>query len=296
MSESPKVLVLGAGSVGTSLALSLRLAGAQVLGIWGRSPEALAIAAANAQVPGVSGTAPPVALCHEAEILIVAVRDSAIAEVAVLLENGGHLAQAPIILHCSGAVSGEQAFAGVQAKLGGRGLIHPLRALPRGLVVESFRNTTFGVQGDAGGLAAATRLCELLGGRALSLEANQMPGYHAAAVMASNYLVALLDVAIATAEASGLDATHARLGLLELAEGALAGVRRSGTLAALSGPIRRGDLAPVAEHMQALAAALPTATDLYSEMGRWTIAMSRRCGDASEAELTAIERLLAKSG
>ncbi len=293
--QEPKVLVLGTGPVGTGLARSLRIANVSVLGIWGRNPVALADAAEKAKVFAAAGTKPPLALAAEADVLVLAVRDAAIAEVASMLAEGGCLAHAPILLHCSGSISSGQAFASVLSELGGHGLLHPLRALARGDLAENFHGTTFGVQGDEAGLAAATNLCTALGGRPLPLEAAQMPGYHTAAVFASNYLVALMDVALAMAEASGLDREASREGLLALAEGALAGARKQGTLAALTGPIRRGDAAPIAGHLQFLQANLPTATDLYAEIGRWTLGMSRRCGNASEAELSAIERLLGQS-
>ncbi len=297
MSEKgPRVFMLGAGTVATSLARSLALTGIEVLGMWGRSPEALKRASSAAGVPGFSGAEAPLAEVNEADIVVLAVRDAAIAEVAEMLARGGYLSRAPVLLHCSGAISAEEALHDAAPTAGGFGILHPLRAMAPGVVVESFAGTTFGIQGDQAGRLAAASLCAALSGKHLTLEASQMRGYHAAAVMASNYLVALMNVAESLAAGAGLDANATRAGLLDLAQGALASVRDQGTLPALTGPIRRGDRATVEGHLQAIARTLPAATDLYSQLGRWTVGMARHCGDADESELTEIDSILVAAG
>jgi predicted short-subunit dehydrogenase-like oxidoreductase (DUF2520 family) len=288
------VFFIGAGTVATGLARSLSLAGGEVLGMWGRRKDALALAAAEAGVPGFSGRQPPLAEVGQAKLVILAVRDAAISEVAAMLAAGGFLDHAPVLLHCSGAVSAEAAMQPAAPMAGGYGILHPLRAMAPGVLVESFEGTTFGVQGDKAGRAAAASLCSALAGNLLPLEASQLPAYHAAAVTASNYVVALLHMAESLASAAGMDSEATRKGLMDLAEGAIAGVRREGTLAALTGPIRRGDRATVEGHLQALAEILPAATGPYTEVGQWTLGMARKCGDAEESELDDIQRVLSK--
>jgi predicted short-subunit dehydrogenase-like oxidoreductase (DUF2520 family) len=260
--------------------------------MWGRRDDALKQAAMVAGVHGFSGSEAPLAEVQEANILVLAVRDAAIAEVAANLAAGGHLENAPVLLHCSGALSAQEALGGAASLAGGLGILHPLRALAPGVLVETFKGTSFGVQGDPAGRSAAGSLCAALEGRLLALEAGQMPEYHAAAVLASNYVVALMNVAETLAESAGLDAAATRAGLLDLAEGALESVRQQGTLPALTGPIRRGDRGTVERHLAALANRLPAASKLYSELGRWTLAMARECGDADEAELDEIYEVL----
>lgn len=293
--SSTRVFVLGAGPVATSLACSLRLAGTEMVGMWGRNKSALDPAAALAQVDGFSGSQPPLAELQRAGLVILAVRDAAISEVASTLAKGGYLAHAPILLHCSGAVSAEEALHNAAGLAGGIGLLHPLRALAPGVLVESFAGTTFGIQGDAAGRAAAEELCRTLSGRPLLLEAHQMAGYHTAAVMASNYAVALMDVALTLVAKTGLDPEAARSGLMELAQGALAGVGEKGTLQALTGPIRRGDLGTVQGHLGIINDRLPEAAELYRALGDWTLDMARKCKDAPEAELDEIKHLFAKT-
>lgn len=289
----PKVFMIGAGPVAVNLARSLCAAGVPVLGIWARRPEAVATAAAYAQVPGFKDVQPPMAQILDAEVLILAVRDAAIAEVAQRLVVGNYLANAPVLLHCSGAVAAEVALEGARASASGLGLLHPLRAMVPGVIAESLAGTTFGVEGDAQGRLAASKLCEALGGTILSLRAEQMSAYHAAAVMASNYLMTLLDVAESLASEAGLDRESIRSGIIDLAEGALAGAREGGPVSSLTGPIRRGDEATIEAHIGAIAEHLPGAATIYSQLGHWTVAMARQCGDAAESELDDIAKLLA---
>lgn len=293
--SGPKVFLVGSGPTATVLAGALAQAEVPVLGLWGRTPAKVSVAASRAQVSGFSSAEAPLDLVREAEVLVLAVRDAAITEVAEGLLASGHLASRPVLLHCSGSMSASSAFAGVASHTAGIGLLHPLRALSPGDQPTTMSGTTFGVEGDLGGRAAAESLCAALGGRLLSLTAEQMPGYHAAAAIASNYVVALMDVAAALVEAQGLDRDLARAGFLELAMSALKNVQTRGLPQALTGPIRRGDSRTVEGHLQAIEKSLPAAGPLYRELGTWAVALSRRCGDASETELSEIAEMFAGS-
>lgn len=272
--RSPNTFLVGAGPVATALAGGLRLGGVPVLGLWGRTP---AMARAAGGVAGVAAfsSAPP-DLMLEADVVILAVRDSAIAEVAQRMVGTGLISQKHVLLHCSGAMSAEQALAGVAGKVGGIGTLHPLRAIadPR-TVMRSLKGTVFGVEGDERGRAAAQMLVQAVGGQALALDGAQMPAYHAACAFASNYVVALIDAAVATLARAGLGETEAIAALIPLAQGALTNVAERGIAGGLTGPIRRGDEITVARHLDAIAGA-PDLIELYEALGRRTAAIAAR--------------------
>lgn len=289
MSAAPSVFVIGAGPVATALAGRLQLAGLRVRGLWGRNPVAVTEAARLAQVTGYSSELPDVVL--DAELLVLAVRDDAIADVAGMLLAAGLLRGHHVLLHCSGALSSGDAFASVASDVGGCGLLHPLRALASQQRLPVLAGTTFGIEGDAAGRAAAQLLCTALGGEFLMLESEQMASYHAAASMASNYVVALLDAASHLLQSAGVDAVQVRAALCSLASGAIDNVGERGLPAALTGPIRRGDRQTVARHLHALETRSPDLGRLYRAMGIWTVEMSRRCGDAANNDLAEIADL-----
>jgi predicted short-subunit dehydrogenase-like oxidoreductase (DUF2520 family) len=115
----------------------------------------------------------------------------------------------------------------------------------------------------------------MLKGSPLRVEATGKPGYHAAAVFASNYVVVLLDVAERLMLEAGVDRASARPALGELAMGAVANTRSGSPVDALTGPISRGDSGTVGYHLRGLSA---KDRALYSELARATLDLARRQG------------------
>jgi hypothetical protein len=101
-------------------------------------------------------------------------------------------------------------------------------------------------------LRVLSRLARDLGAKPRRVDDSQRALYHAAAVFASNYVVALLGEAVGLLEQSGWTERDAVRGLVPLAEGAVANVAKRGPTAALTGPIRRGDADTIGRHLAAL--------------------------------------------
>jgi hypothetical protein len=119
--------------------------------------------------------------------------------------------------------------------------------------------------------------------------------YHAAAVFASNYVVALLGEAVSLLVQSGWTAQEARQGLTHLAEGAVANVMKRGPTAALTGPVRRGDAETVKRHLDALAELdtrsdgrhSPRRGDVYRMLGQVALEIATEAGlEPAAAEQT----------
>jgi len=282
------VFVLGAGPVAIAVAGALAAQGQPPIGLWARRPEAAAQAAKQVGIPHFSGPWP--AEMASASILLLAVRDDAIAALAERLAKEGDHTKGRILLHCAGSQAAEAAFALVPAA--GKGMLHPLRAIvDPAEAIDSLSTSTFGLEGDAVGKAAARRLCDVIGASSLSLSAEQVPAYHAAAALASNYLVSLIDFAQEVLRSSGVDGDAAEA-LLDLAGGALENIRREGIPNALTGPIRRGDAATVASHLEAVCALGVDNTQLYSLLAKRAVAMSQKLGDAEARDIEEISRTL----
>jgi predicted short-subunit dehydrogenase-like oxidoreductase (DUF2520 family) len=291
--RSPNTFVVGAGPVATALAGALRLGGVPVLGLWARRPAQARSASAVAGVAAFSSAPPDLLL--EADVVLIAVRDSAIPEVAQQLVGTGLISSRHVLLHCSGARSAAEAFASVAGKVGGVGTMHPLRAIADGRdAMRAMKGTIFGVEGDERGRATAAALVGSMGGQALALDGQHMPAYHAACAFASNYVVAVLDAAAAALGRAGLSESEALAALVPLAQGAVANVVERGIAGGLTGPIRRGDELTVARHLDALAGD-PELIALYQALGRRTAAIAARLvgDDAPDAGgLAAIRKRL----
>ena len=101
-----------------------------------------------------------------------------------------------VVLHTSGANAAAQILAAARPHVRAVGTLHPLVSFadPR-VAVEQLKEVAFGIEGDEPAKAVARRLVRALGARAVFLEAENLPLYHAGAVIASNYVVALADMA-----------------------------------------------------------------------------------------------------
>src|SRR5690242_1233205 len=114
--RNPTTLIVGAGPVATALAGALRLGGVPVLGLWARRPAPARAAGSAAGVAAFSSAPPDVLL--EAEVVILAVRDAVIGEVAQMLVGTGLVNTRHVLLHCAGAASAEELLGGVRDKVG----------------------------------------------------------------------------------------------------------------------------------------------------------------------------------
>lgn len=105
---------------------------------------------------------------------------------------------------------------------------------------------------------------------------HQKPLYHAAACLASNYLVSLLNAVESFYQACGISEKDARKAYLPLVMGSLKNIENSGSLQALTGPIARGDCGTIQKHMSAIRQTLPQYDSLYKTMGLLTVDLAKR--------------------
>ena len=227
-------------------------------------------------------------------VVFLTVPDDAVAVVAARLAALGDSVPASVaFVHASGALQ-----LGALAPLRRRhavGSFHPLRSFPELGPPEAFRGIVIGVDANSESLRRRlNRLARDLGARPKRVDDAQRAAYHAAAVFASNYVVALLAEAVRMLVLSGWTGKEAVQGLVPLAEGAVANVRKRGPVAALTGPIRRGDAKTVTRHLAALAEldararpGVPPKTDLYRMLGEVALEIAKEAGlERAAAEQT----------
>lgn len=291
--RNPTTFIVGAGPVATALAGALRLGGVPVLGLWARRPPAARAAGAAAGVAAFSSAPPDILL--EAEVVVLAVRDAVIGDVAQMLVGTGLVNKRHVLLHCAGAASAREALGGVAASVGGVGTLHPLQAIADGrTAMRALKGTVFGVEGDEVGRAAAAKLVTALGGVVLALDSSQMAAYHCAAALASNYIVSAIDAAAQVLAGAGVSPSQATQALVPLAEGALRNVVHKGTVEGLTGPVRRGDAATIQRHLDALRDR-PDLAALYRALARHAVEIATRVDgpDAPDRKgLTQIRQIL----
>jgi predicted short-subunit dehydrogenase-like oxidoreductase (DUF2520 family) len=279
--------------MGQSLARLLRERGEPIAVIASRTPERAAQAAAFAGGGAIACTYAEIP--QRAAHILIAVPDDAIADVAHTLAAAGmHRGSA---LHTSGA-RGPEALAALAAAGVACGTLHPLQTVANPEEgVRVLPGVAFAIDGAPEAAEWAGHLAAVLDGLALHIPAPSRPIYHAAAVMASNYLTALISAAVILMEEAGVDESTARRALEPLARTSVENAFRLGPAAALTGPIARGDTETVRGHLAALALAQPkipvAVANLYRAAGLATLDVARQRGLA-EPLAGAIGELLRK--
>lgn len=213
-----------------------------------------------------------------ADVYLIGTPDDQIAACAQALAECGCLRPDDVVFHCSGALP-----AAVLEPVSLRGAtiasIHPIRSFANPQqVVEHFAGTYCGVEGDQAALDILNEAFAAIGAQPVPIQAEFKNVYHAAAVFASNYLVTLLDVAVAAYVKAGMPQEVA-LALLEpLVRGTIDNVFRLGPTEALTGPIARGDIATVVRQYGAVKAWDQERAALYKQFAKLTTDVAAKKG------------------
>src|SRR5215216_1354391 len=233
--------IVGAGRLGTALAAALRATGLDIDGPHGRgaSPEGV-------------------------DAVLLCVPDAEIAAAAAAVAG-----DAPVG-HCSGAtgldvLTGREAFA-----------FHPLMTVPA-IGKPDFAGAGAAIAGSTPrALAVAHGLATRLGMRPTTVADEDRAAYHAAASIASNFLVTLEGAAERLAASAGVD----RALLAPLVRAAVENWARLGAADALTGPIARGDEETVARQRAAVRERAPDLLPLFDALADATRALAAVPGGA----------------
>jgi predicted short-subunit dehydrogenase-like oxidoreductase (DUF2520 family) len=281
------VAVIGAGRVGTALAVRLLDAGHRIVAISGRADT---VDRAARYLPGVPIHAPSVA-ARGAEIVIIGTPDDLIEPAASALADEGALGEGQSAIHLSGATSlgtlSAPRAAGAEVLS-----VHPLQTFPDvDSALARIPGSGIAVTALSGaGYELGERLARDVGGRSFRLADEAKPIYHAAAVFASNYLVAVTALADELFRDAGMR-EPAEL-FLPLQRATLDNVAALGPTAALTGPAVRGDAGTVAANLEALAKHAPQAVPAYVALADVALDIAHRSGRLSIAGKAAVEEVL----
>ncbi len=262
---------MGRGNLGRTLATAFKSAGRQVQLRPARD--------------GIEGLVRALRSAPEAIVFLTVPDDALPAMAAGLARAGNRIPSTVAFVHASGA-----APLGVLEAVRPRhavGSFHPLQSFPEPRPPGSLHGIAVAVAASKPALRRELeRLAREVGARPKPVEDGARVIYHAAAVLASNYVDVLLAEAVRLLMSLGWSEKEAEAGLLPLAEGALANIRRRGTAAALTGPIRRGDVTSVRRHLESLAeldgpqrsAGKPRIDALYRMLGLIALGIAEKAG------------------
>lgn len=262
----PAVAIVGAGRMGQGLGLALHRAGWQV--------SLLARSRHPVVSPLVLHTGPRSEATLAAGVVVLAVPDDAIPGLAAELALQGGAGPAQVVLHLSGLLD-RRALGALLPTGAALGSFHPLQTIVDPVAApERLEGAYAGVEGDERALAEGERLASAMRMVPIRLAPEGKVAYHAGAVMAANYTVALAGVAERLAATGGVPPEVAGRLYLPLIRGAASNLEL-GPAAALTGPVRRGDVRTVEAHLAALRS---DDRELYRLLGLAALRLARESG------------------
>ena len=266
------VALIGPGRAGTTIALALLEQGWEVVAVAGRAPDAPSTTAAVA----VLGSRPALIseVARGAALVLIATPDRAIEQVIGTAEPS--IEPGALVVHLAGS-RGLDVFAELlERRTGIRvGALHPLQSFPSATMgIERLRGAWAAVAGDP----QVTELAVALGMRPFEIADSERSRYHATAVVASNHFVALLGQVERLAMTCGVPFEA----FAPLVRSSVADAFAVGPARALTGPVARGDLATVEQHLATLD---PGERDTYRTLAREVARLAGRRD-------TALDRLL----
>jgi predicted short-subunit dehydrogenase-like oxidoreductase (DUF2520 family) len=281
-----KLGFIGAGTVGTALAARLAGRGYPVVAVSSRSrtsAQRLAQAASGCLI-----FASNQAVADNAELIFITTPDDAIATVAA--EVKWHPGQS--VVHCSGADSVNilQPAREAGAKVGA---FHPLQtfASPQ-QAMENIPGSTFALEAEEPLLGTLKDMAAALEGQWVELKSSDKVLYHAAAVLACNYMVTLTKLATDLWQTFDVSPPQATKALVPLLRGTLHNIETIGIPQCLTGPIARGDVGTINKHLDALKSTAPHLVSTYRELGRQTIPIAVAKGKINQSQAQELQTIL----
>ncbi len=224
-----------------------------------------------------------------ADLWLLGCNDDAIRSQADALAKCRGLHSGAIVFHLSGALS-SRALGDAERKGARVASFHPLQTFADAQrAYEAFAPFCCILEGQPEALEVLSTLVAALDCESYRINANQKGLYHAANAILSNYLVALIDVGLQCYGQAGIDAAQATRMVAPLMRRTLENALRDGPETALTGPISRGDIQLVSEHLRQVP---PVHTDLYRSMGLKAVDVARRSGRLDALTVSQLEALL----
>ena len=262
-----KIGFVGAGKVGFSLGKYFCQKGLAVAGFFSKNPKS---AIEAAEFTGTEKFDTMKQIAEVSDVLFLTVPDGQVIPVWEQLKE--YNLAGKIISHCSGALS-STVFSGSRKAGASCYSAHPFLAVSdKFYSYQDFQNALFTIEGSPEEMDKMCGLFLSCGNKVQKSRPEDKMRYHAAASVASNFMVTLAFEAQKILEQSGFSEKSAKEALSYLMRQNLDSIIQRGPAAALTGPIERGDAGTVKGHISVLA---PKERLFYIPMARATLSLAK---------------------
>ncbi len=226
-----------------------------------------------------------------ADIYFIATRDDTIQKVCEELVRKNLLKPGAIVVHFSGSLSSDILLSARNAQCF-IASAHPIKSFAQpSIVVANFSGTYVAIEGNPEAMPAISELFKGIGGVVFNIKKENKRQYHAAMVIANNYLTTLHYQAVENLKSSGVEENIAKKLVSMMMSDSLNNVNRLSHKEALTGPIQRGDAMTIKGHMEALKHD-PINKAIYAALGKGTLPLTSH-GPSEKKEL---EKILSYEG
>ncbi len=266
-----KICFIGAGRLGTTLALALQADSEfELSGYCTASPQQQIRIRQKLSV-GVVSPVPTEELVRKSDVVFITVQDERIAQVAKQLATMKVPLAGKIVLHCSGALSSEE-LTPLSARGARCASLHPMQTFSSTFAAPSvFRKVFFSAEGEDAALRFCRKIVKSVDGLFMKMETANRPVYHLGATITSNFLIALLDMAATAFRKAGIEEDKIPPVMQPMLNAAISNFFEKGTTDALTGPARRGDADIIKRHLAVMETQTPRLLPVYKQMTRYLI-------------------------
>lgn len=281
-----KIGIIGAGVVGTAVGVALNAQGYEITGVYDVKPESTQ---QLVKQTGCKLCRLPQDVARSADVIFITTCDSVIEQVVDTLAESELLHNGHVLVHMSGAQSAE--IMSKARAFGAKVLsVHPLQSFASTeMAIQNLHGSVFSIEGDKEAYDIAVCIVESLGGEYFFIDHRAKPLYHAGACVVSNYLVSLVDLGVKLLESTGIPHELAGKALMPLIHGTINNIEKIGVPNALTGPIARGDLSTVCNHLDCLDNQKPELASLYSALGHYTSRIAWEKGGINHKQMKAFQ-------
>lgn len=286
----PSFTIVGCGKLGTTLGFFLNQLGYRPVGVASRSLESAQNAADLIGIDRYQQS--PVAFTQIADIVFITTPDGIIQDACAHIAEADGFKAGGVVLHCSGSLP-STLLSDAQKRGAFIGSLHPLQSFPAVKTDPNpFKGVIAAIEGDPDAVETAQHIAVELDAIPLKIQTEAKILYHASAVVASNYLVSLMDLSFQLIGAAGISGQDAVRVLFPLVRGTLSNIEKIGIPNALTGPIARGDIETVVDHLAGMKEQTPELILLYKTIGRHTVQLALAKGTLSKEVAEKLEALL----
>jgi len=287
-SNDLKIGFIGIGKMGKALALALAHSGYRVTACHSRNTSSTDWLLGH--VPNCHIVSTGQEVVNETNLVFLTIPDDFIQGYAQNLAIDKYQA----IVHCSGSLP-RKSLNNSNSDTRTTGMFHPYQTLA-GIsspvqAVDRLSGITFAIDAEGWLLDKMVDFAKSLGSRTVRVAEEVQSLYHASAVFTCGYLVTLLHCAIRLWEQMGYSRETALEAILPLAQSTLGNVANMGVLPSVTGPIYRGDVSTIQNHISSLTVETPELVALYTSLLDASLPIAKELG-TNASNLPTIEALI----